>query len=100
MRSKARSNPDQHDAVHRCACCAGGVPWFAGKITQELLANVGIFLLLALGLNIVVGLAGLLDLGYVAFFAVGAYTHRRAHLARLSRLVTPELPGSGGALPS
>jgi branched-chain amino acid transport system permease protein len=35
---------------------------------------VGIFVALALGLNIVVGLAGLLDLGYVAFFAVGAYT--------------------------
>ncbi len=35
---------------------------------------VGIFVLLALGLNVVVGLAGLLDLGYVAFYAVGAYT--------------------------
>jgi branched-chain amino acid transport system permease protein len=35
---------------------------------------VGIYVLLALGLNIVVGSAGLLDLGYVAFFAVGAYT--------------------------
>jgi branched-chain amino acid transport system permease protein len=35
---------------------------------------VGIFVLLALGLNIVVGQAGLLDLGYVAFFAAGAYT--------------------------
>jgi branched-chain amino acid transport system permease protein len=34
---------------------------------------VGIFAALALGLNIVVGLAGLLDLGYVAFYAVGAY---------------------------
>ena len=50
------------------------IPLFTGKITQELLANVGIFLLLALGLNIVVGLAGILDLGYVAFFAVGGYT--------------------------
>jgi branched-chain amino acid transport system permease protein len=35
---------------------------------------VGIFAALALGLNIVVGLAGLLDLGYVAFYAVGAYS--------------------------
>jgi len=50
------------------------LPLFLGKIMNELLANVGIFLLLALGLNIVVGLAGLLDLGYVAFFAVGGYT--------------------------
>jgi branched-chain amino acid transport system permease protein len=34
-----------------------------------------IFIILALGLNIVVGYAGLLDLGYVAFFAIGAYTN-------------------------
>jgi ABC-type branched-subunit amino acid transport system permease subunit len=34
----------------------------------------GIYILLALGLNIVVGLAGLLDLGYAAFFAIGSYT--------------------------
>ena len=59
--------------------------WFAGKITQELLANVGIFLLLALGLNIVVGLAGILDLGYVAFFAVGGYT--------TAVLTSPNSPG-------
>ncbi len=37
-------------------------------------ANAGIFVLLAIGLNVVVGLAGLLDLGYAAFFAIGAYT--------------------------
>jgi ABC-type branched-subunit amino acid transport system permease subunit len=35
----------------------------------------GIYVLLALGLNIVVGLSGLLDLGYAAFFAIGAYTY-------------------------
>ena len=35
---------------------------------------VGVFVLMALGLNIVVGKSGLLDLGYVAFFAIGAYT--------------------------
>jgi branched-chain amino acid transport system permease protein len=35
---------------------------------------IGVYVLLAIGLNIVVGLAGLLDLGYVAFFAIGAYT--------------------------
>jgi branched-chain amino acid transport system permease protein len=40
----------------------------------EVATQVGIFVALALGLNIVIGLAGLLDLGYVAFFAVGAYT--------------------------
>ena len=35
---------------------------------------VGMFVLMALGLNIVVGKSGLLDLGYIAFFAIGAYT--------------------------
>lgn len=38
-------------------------------------ANAGVFILLALGLNIVVGLSGLLDLGYAAFFAIGSYTY-------------------------
>jgi branched-chain amino acid transport system permease protein len=37
-------------------------------------ADAGVFVLLALGLNVVVGLAGLLDLGYAAFFAIGAYS--------------------------
>jgi branched-chain amino acid transport system permease protein len=37
------------------------------------LADAGAFVLLALGLNIVVGFAGLLDLGYAAFFAIGSY---------------------------
>lgn len=36
--------------------------------------DAGVFVILALGLNIVVGYAGLLDLGYAAFFAIGAYT--------------------------
>ena len=50
---------------------------FLGSINayyMEIATQVGIFVALALGLNIVVGLAGLLDLGYVAFFAVGAYS--------------------------
>ena len=43
--------------------------------TFNVLADAGIFVLLALGLNIVVGFAGLLDLGYAASFAIGAYTY-------------------------
>jgi branched-chain amino acid transport system permease protein len=39
-----------------------------------LVDQMGIFVLLALGLNVVVGFAGLLDLGYIAFFAIGAYS--------------------------
>jgi branched-chain amino acid transport system permease protein len=40
----------------------------------EVIFQISVFAALALGLNIVVGFAGLLDLGYVAFYAVGAYT--------------------------
>ncbi|MGL4820221.1 MAG: branched-chain amino acid ABC transporter permease [Bacilli bacterium] len=42
---------------------------------MEVATLVGIYVAMALGLNIVVGMAGLLDLGFVAFFAVGAYTY-------------------------
>ena len=50
-------------------------------------ADAGVFVLLAIGLNVVVGFAGLLDLGYAAFFAIGAYTY--AFLASDHLLVTP-----------
>jgi branched-chain amino acid transport system permease protein len=49
------------------------LPYLVGPVVARILGTVGIFLLLGLGLNIVVGYAGLLDLGYVAFFSVGAY---------------------------
>ena len=42
--------------------------------SSTFLADAGAFVLLALGLNIVIGFAGLLDLGYAAFFAIGSYT--------------------------
>ncbi|WP_419842876.1 branched-chain amino acid ABC transporter permease [Candidatus Poriferisodalis sp.] len=67
------------------------LPMFAGKLTNELLANVGLFVLLALGLNVVVGLAGILDLGYVAFFAVGSYSAAVLTAASSPR-INPELP--------
>jgi branched-chain amino acid transport system permease protein len=50
------------------------LPLVLGSFLSVVLGRVGLFILLGLGLNIVVGFAGLLDLGYVAFFAVGAYT--------------------------
>jgi len=43
-------------------------------IDNDTLFNMSVYVMLALGLNVVVGYAGLLDLGYVAFFALGAYT--------------------------
>jgi branched-chain amino acid transport system permease protein len=50
------------------------LPNLLGTYLSEVMNNVGIYILMGLGLNIVVGFAGLLDLGYVAFFAIGAYT--------------------------
>ena len=47
---------------------------FQNSFLFELGIQIGIYAALALGLNVVVGLAGLLDLGYAAFFAIGAYT--------------------------
>jgi branched-chain amino acid transport system permease protein len=66
------------------------LPMILGGLTNELLTNVGLFVLMGLGLNIVVGSAGLLDLGYVAFFAVGAYT-TAILTSPLSPYWTPEL---------
>ena len=57
---------------------------------------VGMFILMALGLNIVVGKSGLLDLGYVAFFAIGAYTD--AILSTTTKLNTWEILPIGIAL--
>jgi branched-chain amino acid transport system permease protein len=49
-------------------------PLFAGNFVGQVLLMVGLFTLMGMGLNLEVGLAGLLDLGFVAFYAVGAYT--------------------------
>ncbi len=59
------------------------LPQILGLFLSEVLTIVGLYVLLGLGLNIVVGFAGLLDLGYVAFFAIGAYT--------VAVLTSPEL---------
>ncbi|MGA1040627.1 MAG: ABC transporter permease subunit, partial [Burkholderiaceae bacterium] len=54
------------------------LPFVAGAFGNawiRILAFALLYIMLALGLNIVVGYAGLLDLGYVAFYAVGAYLY-------------------------
>jgi branched-chain amino acid transport system permease protein len=50
------------------------IPFIQGGFGIRVLVVTGIWILLALGLSVVVGMAGLLDLGYVAFFMLGAYT--------------------------
>lgn len=52
-----------------------GVPLGLNNYMIDVLTLAGIYIVLALGLNIVVGMAGLLDLGYVSFYAIGAYTY-------------------------
>jgi branched-chain amino acid transport system permease protein len=50
-------------------------PWLFSLYQIDIMTTALIYVVVALGLNIVVGLAGLLDLGYVAFYAVGAYAY-------------------------
>ncbi len=49
-------------------------PNTSSRFTQEIMTNLFFYIVVCLGLNIIVGYAGLLHLGYAAFFAVGAYT--------------------------
>jgi branched-chain amino acid transport system permease protein len=49
------------------------LPLIAGAYIGQVMMLVGLYILMGMGLNLEVGLAGLLDLGFVAFFAVGAY---------------------------
>jgi len=66
------------------------LPQIAGSFLSQVLVFVGLYTLLALGLNIVVGYAGLLDLGYVAFYAVGSY---------LTALLTSPISAFGLGMP-
>src|SRR5512143_2662086 len=51
------------------------LPLFLNNYYQDIMTLTCMYVVLALGLNIVVGQAGLLNLGYVAFYAIGAYTY-------------------------
>ncbi|MDL5034862.1 high-affinity branched-chain amino acid ABC transporter permease LivM [Comamonas resistens] len=54
---------------------AASWPFFAGRNAVDIATLAMIYVMLGLGLNVVVGFAGLLDLGFVGFYAVGAYTY-------------------------
>ena len=56
-----------------CLAALALLPALAGSYIGQVLMLVGLYILMGMGLNLEVGLAGLLDLGFVAFFAVGAY---------------------------
>ncbi len=56
------------------AIVAFGLPQASGPFIAQVIVTVALFILMGLGLNITLGFAGLLDLGFVAFYAIGAYT--------------------------
>jgi len=62
-------------AMAALALAAIAFPFLFSSYQTNIMTTTLIYVMLGLGLNIVVGLAGLLDLGYVAFYAVGAYSY-------------------------
>ncbi len=70
------------------------LPQLTDLFQNAVLSAVIIFVVMGLGLNIVVGYAGLLDLGYVAFFGIGAYTF--GLLSAPESFVLVNLPAFGG----
>ncbi len=76
LRERARSGEGRRLSVILLVAAALAFPLIDGNEGDiDSAANATAFAILALGLNIVVGFAGLLDLGYAAFFAIGAYTY-------------------------
>jgi branched-chain amino acid transport system permease protein len=77
------------------------MPIFGTFPSVDTAVTMLVFIMMALGLNIVVGYAGLLDLGYVAFYAIGAYTvawFASPHFSQVNLHfgavgINPELPG-------
>lgn len=74
-------------------------PFFAGRNAVDIATLAMIYVMLGLGLNVVVGFAGLLDLGFVGFYAVGAYTYALLfHWAGWSFWQALPLAGAASAL--
>lgn len=75
MRNFIRTPTQRRIVITITLCCAIALPFLPiiNKSSLDVLTLAFIYVILGLGLNIVVGLAGLLDLGYVGFYAVGAY---------------------------
>ena len=79
MAARARTIPTKYYLLAAIVVVAA-FPLFANNYMIDVGITCLIYVLLGLGLNIVVGLAGLLDLGYIAFYAVGAYTYSLLNL--------------------
>ncbi|HEY4687776.1 MAG TPA: hypothetical protein VIK33_00565 [Anaerolineae bacterium] len=80
VRQRVAEMPDTPRRTLLVSLIAGGLivvillPQALGPFVAQVIAYVALYVLMGLGLNITLGFAGLLDLGFVAFFAVGAYT--------------------------
>lgn len=73
----SRRHPEQFEMIYVGSTAAAVIlatPLFMDQYQTFIMGKVGLAAMFGLGLNIVVGYAGLLDLGYVAFYAIGAYT--------------------------
>ncbi|MFM2486180.1 high-affinity branched-chain amino acid ABC transporter permease LivM [Celerinatantimonas yamalensis] len=79
-RHYALPSPQETPRLYRYLVCGGAFialiwPFMVSRGAVDLATLTFIYVMLGLGLNVVVGLAGLLDLGYVGFYAVGAYSY-------------------------
>ena len=89
VRSRIRSLPPARRRVLSIAYIVVGVfilfalPQILGLFLSEVLTIIGLYIMLGLGLNIIIGFSGMLDLGHVAYFAIGSYT--------IAILTSPEL---------
>ncbi len=75
----------ENPLIYRSLTVAGGIfallfPFLFSSYQTNIMTTALLYIVLGLGLNIVVGLAGLLNLGYIAFCAVGAYTYALLHV--------------------
>ena len=78
--------------------CAFALPFTeaGSQYWMQVAATIGVYAATAIGLNIVVGLAGLLDLGYVAFLGIGAFVAANlSGAARLDGRLEPAVPARG-----
>ncbi len=75
VRGRSTGGPKKIIAIAILLVALSAFPFIADRYALDLASQTGIYIVLALGLNIVVGQTGLLVLGYVAFYAVGAYTY-------------------------
>ncbi|MBI4975891.1 MAG: branched-chain amino acid ABC transporter permease [Spirochaetes bacterium] len=76
LRQRLHENPVASRSLTGCIIIAAAVfPWVMPMYQTDIMSTALIYVMLGLGLNIVVGFGGQLNLGYVAFYAAGAYTY-------------------------